>query len=110
MMTETGTTPSLEDFYSAEFQLNPSNIMYQFKLRKSRTEPMFAIVKEGSKALENLKEGDVIDMWYRCTDKSIPAQPRQTRIKYICKDSTIGFKNHFVVGLAWSEEQDHIMA
>ena len=53
---------SLDKYYSAEFQLDNTKIMYQFKLRQSLSEPMFAVVKEGSKALENIKEGDVIDM------------------------------------------------
>lgn len=88
------------DFYSAEFRLNQANIMYQFKLRKSQAEPMFAVVKEGSKALESIKEGDVIDMHYHYMDKSMPTEQHQTRIKYIAKDSSTGFKDHFVVGLS----------
>ena len=48
-----------EDYYSAEFQIHQSKIMYRFKLRKSQTESMFVVVKEGSRALENIKEGDI---------------------------------------------------
>ncbi|MFH2093435.1 MAG: hypothetical protein ABIJ31_13840 [Pseudomonadota bacterium] len=96
---------TIEEYYSAEFQLNQSKIMYHFKLRKSRTESMFAVLKEGSKALEDIKEGDIIDMRYYYTDKSLPAEQKQTRIKYITKDSSAGFKDHFVVGLAFFAEE-----
>ena len=96
-------------YYSAEFKLQQSKIMYQFKLRKSQSESMFAVVKEGSKALENIKEGDVIDMHYHYLDKSMPTELRPTRIKYIAKNSDVGFKDHYVVGLAFElDEERHV--
>lgn len=96
------------EFYSAEFQLTESKIMYQFKLRRSESEPLFAVVKEGSQALENIKEGDVINMQFHYLDKTIPAELKQTRIKYIIKDGTNGFKGHYMVGLAldWAENKE----
>lgn len=90
---------NFSDYYSAEFQLNHSKLLYQFKIRKSHDEPMFAVVQEGSSALKGIKEGDVIPMIYHSLDKSIPSRSKDTRIKYICKDSSIGFKNHYVIGL-----------
>ena len=89
-----------QEYYSAEFQLNNSKIMFQFKLRKNLNEPMFAVVKEGSSALENINEGDVVDMRYHYLDKTMPAELRQTRIKYISKDNSMGFKDHYVIGLS----------
>lgn len=93
------------DYYSAEFKLNQPRILYQFKIRKSVTEPMYAVVKEGSKALDNIKEGDVINMRYYSLDKTVPSESRNTRIKYITKDSTTGFKDHYVIGLDIEPEQ-----
>jgi hypothetical protein len=101
---------STTDYYSAEFQLNQSRIMYQFKLRKSTSEPMFAVVKEGSKALETIQEGDVVDMLFRYLDNSLPPEPRLTRIKYICKDTNIGFKDHYVVGLSLDVPEERSVA
>jgi hypothetical protein len=95
---------------SAEFKLRHPKILYQFKIRKSNSEPMFAVVQEGSKALENIKEGDVINMRYYHIDKSIPAELIDTKIKYITKDSSIGFKNHYVVGLDLQMEEELIVA
>ena len=94
------------EYYSAEFKLNKSKILFQFKIRKSHTEPMFAVVKEGSKALENIKEGDVVNMRYYSLDKSVPAESIDTRIKYVSKDSASGFKDHYVIGLDIGENQE----
>lgn len=99
-----------KEYYSAEFKLDQPKILYQFKIRKSSSEPMFAVVKEGSKALDNIKEGDIINMRYYYLDKSMPAELRDTKIKYITKDSSIGFKDHYVVALDIHLEQDLIVA
>ena len=98
------------DYYSAEFRLNYPKILYQFRIRKSILEPMFAVIKEGSKALDSIKEGDIINMRYHCLDRSIPVESKDTRIKYITKDSTIGFKDHYVIGLDIHPEKNLIVA
>jgi len=97
-------------YYSAEFQLNHSKIMYQFKIRKSSDEPMFAIVKEGSRALENISEGDVVDMLYHYQDNALPSESKLTRIKYIVKDGRMGFKDHYVIGLSLNVDKERSVA
>ena len=99
-----------KEYYSAEFKLDHPKILYQFKIRKSNTEPMFAVIKEGSKALDNIKEGDIINMRYHYLDQSIPVESKDTKIKYITKDSTIGFKDHYVIGLDIHPERNLISA
>ncbi len=98
----------LREYHSAEFILRHPKILYQFKIRKSNLEPMFAVVKEGSKALDSLREGDIVSMRYHCMDKSIPSESKDTKIKYIAKDSTIGFKDHYVVALDIHEKNKGI--
>ena len=100
----------IKDYYSAEFKLDQPKILYQFKIRKSISEPMFAVIKEGSKALDNIKEGDIINMRYHYQDQSIPVESKDTKIKYITKDSTIGFKDHYVIGLDIHPEKNLIVA
>jgi hypothetical protein len=95
------------EYQSAEFILRHPKILYQFKIRKSNSEPMFAVVKEGSKALDSLKEGEIINMRYHCMDKSIPPESKDTKIKYVSKDSKIGFKDHYVVALDIHQDQDN---
>lgn len=98
------------DYHSAEFKLRHQKILYQFKIRKSNSEPMFAVVQEGSKALENIKEGDIVNMRYFHLDKTRPADNIETKIKYITKDSSLGFKNHYVVGLGLQIEDQRVVA
>ncbi|MCF6245837.1 MAG: hypothetical protein L3J69_00610 [Desulfobacula sp.] len=109
-MIEDHCDENIKEFYSAEFKLIEPRILYQFKVRKSVAEPMYAVVKEGSKALDNIKEGDVINMRYYSEDKTIPAESFNTKIKYITKDSSIGFKDHYVIGLDIEKEKDCIVA
>ncbi len=106
VMIENHTNENLKEYYSAEFKLDHPKIVYQFRLRKSSSEPMFAVVKEGSKALDNIKEGDIVNMRYHYQDHTIPAESKDTKIKYITKDSTIGFKDHYVIGLDIGLEKD----
>ncbi len=107
---ENETKSEFIGYHSAEFKLRHPRILYQFKIRKSNSEPVFAVVQEGSKALENIKEGDVINMRYYHLDKSIPADLINTKIKYITKDSSVGFKNHYVVGLDLQIKEELIVA
>lgn len=100
----------IREYYSAEFKLNQTRIFYQFKIRKSAAEPMFAVVKEGSKALDNIKAGDVINMRYYCLDKTIPVESFDTKIKHITKDGLNGFKNHYIIGLDIESKEDRIVA
>lgn len=99
-----------EKYYSAEFRLDRSKILYQFKIRKSAAEPMFAVVKEGSIVLKSIKEGDIINMRFYSLDKSVPVRAEDTRIKYICKDSTVGFKDHYVVALDVPADNERMSA
>ncbi len=103
---ETQSDNQITKYYSAEFKLSRPKILYQFKIRNSHTEPMYAVVKEGSKALESIKEGDVISMRYYSLDKSVPAESIDTRIKYVKKDIPTGFKDHYVIGLDIGEEKE----
>lgn len=95
-----GLLPKMEtEFCSAEFQPEKPGIFYQFKLRKNDSEAMFAVVKKGSLALACIKAGSIITMTYHFQDKTIPAQKKQTRIKYIIDGNPMGFKDHCMIAL-----------
>ena len=99
------TMETVEKAYtSAEFQLENPGIFYQFKLRRHRDEPLFALVSEGSKALASLSKGDLVPMTYHFQDRTIPAERKTTRIKYILDGSTMGFKDHFIIALDINKE------
>jgi len=110
ILTEIQKHKEEKDYYSAEFRLNQPRVFYQFKIRKSISEPMFAVVKEGSMALETIKEGEIINMRYYYLDKSIPSESKDTRIKYVTKNTNLGFKGHYIVGLDIYSEDELIVA
>ena len=87
-------------YFSAEFQLSNPGIFFQFKLRQTESEPMFALVQKGSRALSSIKSGDILPVTYHFPDKTIPAQKKETRIKYIADATPHGYKNHLMVALA----------
>jgi hypothetical protein len=104
-------TPGADgNYHSAEFKLTEPGMLYQFKIRKSVSEPMFAAIKEGSTALKNIKEGDIINMRYYPFDPSLPPESRNTKIKYVVKDTCTGFKGHYIIGLDIYAENDLIVA
>lgn len=106
MIIEKQVSSCKKGFHCAEFKLNQPRILYQFRIRKSSTEPLYAVLKEGSKALGSINEGDVISMRYYSLDKTIPAESLNTRIKYITKGGSAGFRNHYVVGLHIEDEKE----
>ena len=86
-------------YISAEFQLDDPGIFFQFKLRTTGAEPMFALVNKESKAMASLHPGDLVPMIYHYQDRTIPAERRVTRIKYIQDGAQIGYKDHYIVAL-----------
>ncbi len=90
-------------YASAEFQLRNPGVFFQFKLRQSESEPMFALVKRESRALETIKTGDIIPVIYHFPDKTIPAEQKPTRIKYIADGSSLGFTDHCMVALEFQD-------
>lgn len=86
-------------YFSVDFQLEKPRIFFQLKLRSNESEPMFVIVKHGSKALEYLKDGGVVPMNYHYHDKEISTEKKMTRIKYLFDKTGNGHKDHFMIAL-----------
>ena len=51
-------------FYSVEFAVDDPHPLYQFKIWRSESNPMFVVVKENSAVLPKLKAGSVLNMTY----------------------------------------------
>ncbi|WP_022665632.1 hypothetical protein [Desulfospira joergensenii] len=86
-------------YASAAFRLETPGIFFQFKLRRTEAEPLFALVQKNSKALSRLKEGSLVPMTFYYPDKTIPPVKIETRIKYIRGTGTPGFSEHVMVAL-----------
>ena len=97
-----------DPYYCCEFLLNGINMLYQFKLWSMSTESMFAVVKENSEILEQLKVGDIFNMKYYSEDTISPTANFDTEIKYITKDDQGRFKGHYMIGLSILSDQKQI--
>lgn len=86
-------------YTSAAFTLESPSIPFQFKLRRSKTEPLFALVHKNSRALACLKTGTLLPMTFYYPDITIPPEKRETRIKYIRDVNVPGFDEHVIVAL-----------
>lgn len=97
-----GCTPAPEKeeaYFSAELQIENPRLLFQFKLRKTKAEPMFVLAKNGSKILDALKKGDVLPVTYHFQDRAIPGEEKMTLVKSVEDGSSMGFKNHFIIAL-----------
>ncbi len=97
-------------YSSAEFQLKNPGIFIQFKLRSHESEPMFVVIKKDSAALERIKSGNIIPMTYHFPDRTIPAEKRYTRIKYMVDGNTMGFKDHVMIALELDPAENNVSA
>ncbi len=88
-----------QPYASAEFQLSNPGLFFHFKVRQTEGDALFALIKKDSAALGSIKTGDVIPMTFHFPDKTVPAQRRPTRIKYIEDVSQKGVKDHVMVTL-----------
>ena len=86
-------------YIRAEFRLESPGVLFQFKLRKSETAPLFALVSKNSRALARLKAGITLPMTFYYQDKTIPPVNLETRISYIRDAGSPGTGNTVMVGL-----------
>lgn len=86
-------------YASAEFRLESPGILFGFKLRNSKTAPLFALFSKDSQALARLKTGTTVSMTFYHQDKTIPPVNLETRIRYIREAGPPGSGNTVMVGL-----------
>lgn len=86
-------------FYSVEFAIDEPRPLYQFKIWRSESSPMFVVVKENSAVLPKLKSGSVLNMTYYCSDTHCPKKQIETRIGHITSQREGRFEGHCTVSL-----------
>lgn len=94
-------TASLDStgFYSVEFAIDEPHPLYQFKLWRSESSPMFVVVKENSAVLPKLKAGSIVNMTYYSSDTQCPKRQIETRIGPITSEPEGRFEGHFTIDL-----------
>lgn len=86
-------------FHSVEFALDHPNILYQFKIWNSDTDPMFMVVREDSAIIDSLRTGHVCDMKFYSDDKNRPTAQYRARIDRMTMDREGRFRDHWRVAL-----------
>lgn len=92
-------------YHSVEFALDQPNMLYQFKIWNSESDPMFMVVREDSAVIESLQTGHVCDMKFYSNDKKRPTVRYRARIDRMTKDSEGRFRDHWRVALEIVEGQ-----
>lgn len=86
-------------FYSVEFAVDEPHPIYQFKIWRSESSPMFVVVKENSAVLPKLKAGSVLNMTYYSSDAHCPKKQIETRIGHISNERKGRFEGHCTIDL-----------
>lgn len=86
-------------FYSVEFAVDEPHPIYQFKIWRSESSPMFVVVKENSAVLPKLKAGSVLNMTYYSSDAQCPKKQIETRIGHISSERKGRFEGHCTIDL-----------
>jgi hypothetical protein len=86
-------------FYSVEFAIDEPHPLYQFKIWRSESSPMFVVVKENSAVLPKLKAGSVLNMTYYSSDAHCPKKQMETRIGHISNERKGRFEGHCTIDL-----------
>lgn len=90
---------SASAFYSVEFTLEQPNVLYQFKIWNSETDPMFMVVREDSAIIDSLHTGHVCDMKFYSDDKNRPTARYRARIDRMTMEREGRFRDHWRVAL-----------
>ncbi len=86
-------------FYSVEFAVDEPHPIYQFKIWRSESSPMFVVVKDNSAVLPKLKAGSVLNMTYYSSDAQCPKKQIETRIGHISSERKGRFQGHCTIDL-----------
>lgn len=86
-------------FYSVEFAVDEPHPLYQFKIWRSESSPMFVVIKENSAVLPKLKAGSVLNMTYYSSDAQCPKKQIETRIGSISSEREGRFEGHCTIDL-----------
>lgn len=89
----------MNGYYSVEFTVDKPRPLYQFKIWKSESSPMFVVVKETSDILAKLKSGSVLNMTYYDNDRRHPKRQIETRIGPINERHEGRFQGHCTIDL-----------
>ena len=87
-------------YHSVQFAKKGFDMIYQFRVRNMPAKGMCILVREDSKLIGHLNEGDILDVTYYAEEEANPFEISKTKITNIAKDERGRFEGHYLVGLA----------
>ena len=95
--SEPRTVP--DQFDSVEFSISKQDPIFQFRVRDVSPSGIGILIKSGSKALDYLKVGQVIDMKYNPEDSNGLSDEMKTEIRHITYLEDGRYRGQYLVGL-----------
>lgn len=92
-------------YYSVEIPIKKLGIIYQFKIWRMESMPMFIMVREDSGLLPWLRPGDSVNMKYYSIDFIHPYENLDTEIRDLRKQDRGKFRGHYLVDLEIMERK-----
>ena len=97
----------LDMFHSVELSIGGMPYCYQFKLRDRSEKGMCVLVQEKSEIMNHLNIGDILEVKYWPSDKTVPPEKLKTQIRHITKTPPNRSAGHYYVGLMVMETDKH---
>jgi len=89
----------LDQYSSVEFSISKHDPVFQFRVRDISPSGMGILIKSGSKVLEYLKVGQVLDMKYNPEDSNSSSDEMKTEIRHITYLEDGRYRGQYLVGL-----------
>ncbi|OQY45037.1 MAG: hypothetical protein B6240_09445 [Desulfobacteraceae bacterium 4572_87] len=88
-----------DQYNSVEFSISKQYPVFQFRIRDISPSGMGILLKSGSKALDYLKVGLVLDMKYNPKDSNGSSDKMKTEIRHITYLEDGRYRGQYLVGL-----------
>lgn len=92
-------------YFSVEFSLKASGVVYQFRLRDLSSHGLGILVREDSAVLKDLRVGDTLEVTYHPPQASGHGEILKTRIRHITEIKQKSVGSHFLIGLQIDSKQ-----
>lgn len=89
----------LDEFCSVEFSVSSQYPVFQFRVRDISPSGLGILVNEGSKALQHLEKGQLLEMKYNPANPERECRLMETEIRHITHLNDGRYKGQYLVGL-----------
>jgi hypothetical protein len=96
----------LHQYYSVEVWIDGLDVPYQFKIWQITSGCAWVLAKKNSDIIPLLKVGDTLNIKCYPANQLFPPECLETMIRYVSMNDNGRFKDHCLIGLEFSQNQD----